>query len=125
MKRSMKVTALLLILVLSLCAFAGCKEEAPTAGKKDITVTIVYKDATSEKLELSTEAEFLADALVEAKVVEYAEDGYYTTVKGVTADYSVDKGWWCLTKDGQMTTDGLNTQKIADGDAFELTYTIG
>ena len=125
MKRSMRVTALLLILVLSLCTFAGCKEEAPAAGKKDITVTIVYKDATSEKLELSTEAEFLADALVEAKVVEYAEDGYYTTVKGVTADYSVDKGWWCLTKGGTMTTEGLNTQPIADGDVFELTYTIG
>lgn len=125
MKRSMRVAALLLILVLSLCAFAGCKEEAPAAGEKSITVTIVHKDATSKKLELTTEAEVLADALIEAKMIEYAEDGYYTTVDGETADYSVDKGWWCLTKGGQMTTDGLNTQKIADGDVFELTYTIG
>lgn len=126
MKRSMKIAALLLALVLTVSLLAGCVKEEPSAGgSKEITVTIVHKDATSKKLELTTEAEFLADALVEAKMIEYAEDGYYTTVDGETADYSVDKGWWCLTKDGTMTTDGLNTQTIADGDVFELTYTVG
>ena len=124
MKRSVRVVALVLMLLMAVSVFTACKKEV-NEGTKNITVTIVYKDATSEKLEISTEAQYLADALVEQEIIEYADDGYYTTVNGVTADYSVDKGWWCLTKGGTMTTDGMNTQVIADGDAFELTYTIG
>ncbi len=124
MKRSVRITALLLILVLAACMCVGCTKEEVQDGKKNITLTIVDKDGKSETKELSTEKSYLAEALVEAGLTEYAEDGYYTTINGITADYSVDKGWWCLTKDGVMTTEGLNTQAIADGDVYELTYTI-
>ncbi len=124
MKRVVKVIALLVLAVMMLSIFAACQKDT-VEGDKNITLTVVYKDKSSEEFKLSTQKLYLADAMVEAKLIEYAEDGYYTTVNGQTADYSVDKGWWCLTKDGQMTTDGLNTQPIADGDVFELTYTIG
>ena len=124
MKRSVRVVELVLMLLMAVSMFTACQKDT-VEGTKNVTVTIVYKDATSDKLEFSTDAEYLADALVEQKVIEYAEDGYYTTVNGVTADYNADKSWWCLTKDGTMTTEGLNTQVIADGDVFELTYTIG
>lgn len=117
------VIALFMIIAVSLSALAGCGAETETVNK-DITVTIVYKDETSKDFEISTDAEFLADALVEQELIEYDESGYYTTIDGVTADFSTDKSWWCLTKDGTMTTDGLNTQPIADGDVFEITYTI-
>lgn len=122
MKRSAKVLFLLTVMI-ALCMCVGCQKQAQE-GKKDITLTITYKDSKSETLELSTNKNYLAEAMVEAGLIEYAEDGYYTTINGVTADYNVDKGWWCLTKDGVMTTQGLNTQIIADGDAFELTYTV-
>lgn len=124
-KRTNKKTviALFMIILVSLVALAGCGAETHT-GNKDITVTIVYKDETSKDFEISTDAEFLADALVEQELIEYDESGYYTTIDGVTADFNADKSWWCLTKNGTMTTDGLNTQPIADGDVFEITYTI-
>ncbi len=124
MKRAVKIITLVMLVVMMLSVFAACQHKI-VEGNKNITVTVVYKDKSSDVFEISTQKNYLADALVEQKLVEYAEDGYYTTVGGVTADYSVDKGWWCLTKDGQMTTEGLNTQPIADGDVFELTYTIG
>ncbi len=124
MKRAAKVVALAVLLVMIFCLFAACRQDA-VEGNKNITVTVVYGDKSSDVFEISTQKLYLADALVEEKLVEYAQDGYYTTINGVTADYSVDKGWWCLTKDGQMTTEGLNTQPIADGDVFELTYTVG
>ncbi|MBO5873179.1 MAG: DUF4430 domain-containing protein [Clostridia bacterium] len=117
------VIALFMIIAVSLTTLAGCGAETET-GNKDITVTIVYKDETSKDFEINTDAEFLADALVEQELIEYDESGYYTTIDGVTADFGADKSWWCLTKDGAMTTDGLNTQPIADGDVFEITYTI-
>lgn len=117
------VISLFMIIAVSLTTFAGCGAHTET-GNKDITVTIVYKDETSKDFEINTDAEFLVDALVEQELIEYDESGYYTTIDGVTADFSADKSWWCLTKDGTMTTDGLNTQPIADGDVFEIIYTI-
>ena len=118
------IIAIMMIIAVSLTALAGCGSQVQ-AGEKDISVTIVYKDETSKELSINTDAEYLADALVEEGIIEYADDGFYTTVDGVTADYSVDSGWWCVTKDGVMTTEGMNTLAIQDGDKFEITYTIG
>ena len=118
------IIAIFMIVALTLTALAGCTPEVQQ-GEKNITVSIVYKDGSSKDLEINTDAEYLADALAEEGIIEYADDGFYTTVDGVAADYNADKGWWCVTKDGVMTTEGMNTLAIADGDKFEITYTIG
>ncbi len=97
----------------------------PNEGSKAITFEVVLKDGSSTEFDLSTDKEYLADALVEEGLVEYAADGFYTTINGVTADWSVDQGWWCITKDGEMTAVGMNQLVIADGDHYEATYTIG
>ena len=96
----------------------------PTEGSKQITFELVEKDQTSTEFTIKTDAEFLAEALVEEKLITYAEDGYYTTINGITCDYNKDQSWWCVTKDGEMTTLGLNDLPIADGDHYEATYTI-
>ncbi|MBQ7935662.1 MAG: hypothetical protein IJ333_04870, partial [Clostridia bacterium] len=70
-------------------------------------------------------AEYLADALVEEGLIEYAADGLYTTIDGITADWSVDESWWCISKDGVSLNVGMNQQPIADGEHYEATYTIG
>ena len=121
------LTTLCLVVSLSLTCFVGCEKNTETdkTVAKSVSVTIVYEDKTEEKIELNTEAEFLADALVEKGIIEYDKDGYYTTVKGVTADYNKDQAWWCVTKGGEMTNEGLNTLAISDGDTYEITYTIG
>lgn len=97
----------------------------PNEGSKAIVFEVVQKDGTSKEHEISTDAEYLADALVEKGLVEYAKDGMYTTIDGITADWSVDESWWCITKDGEMTSVGMNEQVIADGEHYEATYTIG
>lgn len=97
----------------------------PEKGSKAIIFEVVQKDGTSKEHEISTDAEYLADALVEKGLVEYAADGMYTTIDGITADWSVDESWWCITKDGEMTSVGMNEQVIADGEHYEATYTIG
>lgn len=97
----------------------------PIEGSKAIIFEVVQKDGTSKEHEISTDAEYLADALVEKGLVEYAADGMYTTIDGITADWSVDESWWCITKDGEMTSVGMNEQVIADGEHYEATYTIG
>ncbi|MBQ8600654.1 MAG: hypothetical protein IJ407_04660 [Clostridia bacterium] len=97
----------------------------PEEGSKAIVFEVVQKDGSSEEHEISTDAEYLADALVEEGLIEYAEDGFYTTIDGVTADWNVDQGWWCISQDGVSLSVGMNQQPIADGEHYEATYTIG
>ena len=125
---------LTLILCLCLAVFAGCEANPQDSSPADssassvgdlaeISVKIVFADGEEKNLSIKTDKDFLADALVDEGIIEYVEDGLYTTVDGVTADFSADGGWWCLYKDGAMTNDGFNTQPIADGDKFEIVYT--
>ena len=97
------------------------------SGGKQITVTVVHADGKDKEFKISTDAEFLGDAVYEKKLVskEEHESGFYLTVDDETADYNADKAWWMVTKDGKMTTDGMNEQPIADGDKFEITYSVG
>ena len=111
------------LLVATALLFTGCGDKT-VEGEKNITVSIVLADGSSQAIDITTDKEYLADALVQQGIIEYDESGFYTCINGVTADYNTDKSWWCLTKDGTMTTEGLNTQPIQDGDKFELTYTI-
>ena len=97
-----------------------------TEGAKSVEVTVVFNDKTEKNYELKTDAEFLADALFEKGLIteEEYKSGYYTVIDGVTADYNVDKSWWCVTKDGEMTNVGMNELALSDGDSYEITYTI-
>lgn len=97
----------------------------PIEGSKAIIFEVVQKDGTSKEHNISTDAEYLADALVEAGLVEYAKDGMYTTIDGITADWNVDESWWNISKDGTALGVGMNDQPIADGEHYEATYTIG
>ena len=97
----------------------------PVEGSKAIVFEVVQKDGSSEEFDLATDAEYLADALVEEGLIEYAADGFYTTINGITADWSVDESWWCITKDGVSLEVGMNQQPIADGEHYEATYTLG
>ena len=97
----------------------------PVEGSKVIVFEVVQKDGSSEEFDIATDAEYLADALVEEGLNEYAADGLYTTIDGITADWSVDESWWCISKDGVSLNVGMNQQPIADGEHYEATYTIG
>lgn len=97
----------------------------PVEGSKAIVFEVVQKDGSSEEFDIATDAEYLADALVEEGLIEYAADGLYTTIDGTTADWSVDESWWCISKDGVSLNVGMNQQPIADGEHYEATYTIG
>lgn len=116
------------ILVLSVFSLSGCtvgkiKTDESTQAEKTVTFKIVYEDGSSKNVELKTQKSTLAEALVEANIIEYSKDGLYTTIDGVTADFSKDGSWWCITKGGEMTNVGINDIVISDGETYEATYT--
>ena len=130
MKRQQKIwigvaAAVLIALVIGLLVWQPWKAQTQ-AGSKTVTVDIVDNQKKTSEVVMKTDAEYLANALLEYKVIdEIKSDGFYTTINGITADYSKDQSWWMVTKDGEMTSVGMNEQPIADGEHYEITYTVG
>ncbi len=107
---------------------ANSGSEGPEVHKFTITVTVIDDKGESEEFEVKTNSEILADALLEAKIVEGDVGPYGLYIKyanGIRADYELDSAYWALSKDGEALMTGASDTKISDGDKFELTYTKG
>ena len=120
------LSAFLVVLVAVFAIVFLTNKPDTTEGQKNIDVTIVYADKETKELDINTDAEFLADALFEEKIITEAEykSGFYTEIDGVKADFNKDGAWWCVTKGGEMTSVGMNELALTDGDKYEITYTI-
>ena len=124
-------TGILAGFLIVLCIAAGVlfhiNKPETTAGEKEINVVVVHADQTENTFTYQTDAEYLADVLLENKLVD-GEMGSYglfiTTVDGETADDSKQQ-WWCITKGGEQVNSGADALPIADGDQFELTMMEG
>ena len=96
-------------------------------GTKKITVDIVFAQGDTKTVKIKTDAEYLRGALEEEDLIKGSESAYglfVTSVDGVEAD-SAKEQWWCLTKNGEMLSTGVDTTPIRDGDKFEITLTTG
>ncbi|MBQ2135759.1 MAG: DUF4430 domain-containing protein [Clostridia bacterium] len=128
MKNKKLIIILCSVLVVLIAAaaviFAVTRPETDD-GKKDILVTIEYKDGEEKEIEIATDKEYFADVLLEEKLVskEEYDAGYYTVIDGVRADYNADGAWWCVYEAGEMTSVGMNELPVEDGDEFEIVYT--
>lgn len=126
-----KKTGLLAGILVILCITAGIlfhanKPETVT-GSKEINVVVVHADQTENTFTYQTDAEYLADVLLENELVDGDMGSYglfITTVDGETADDSKQQ-WWCITKGGEQVNSGADALPITDGDQFELTLMEG
>lgn len=100
-----------------------------SAGAKDITIEVINRAEESTMYELSTDAEYLQQAMDEADGLEYSGDeGEYglmvTTVNGETAVYEDNGAYWSFYINGEYCNYGIAEQVVTDGDAFQIIYTI-
>lgn len=105
----------------------GGSSEPPTR-TVTITVKILHKDKSEKVVTITTAATTLLGALQQENLVEGVEQSagfYIAVVDGETADWSVDQGWWCFKKGGETLMTGAADTPIADGDSFEIEYTVG
>ena len=101
--------------------------EKPVSGEKAITVEIVHSDKTIKTVGITTNAEYLGQALDGKDVIQGTESAMgllVTTADGETAD-SNKQEWWCLTQDGKSLDTGVDLTPVKDGDKFEFTFTVG
>lgn len=99
----------------------------PVSGQKDIKVEIVHSDKTVRTVDISTDAEYLGQALVEKDLVEGTESAtglFMVTVDGETADWDKYKQFWGLYQDGEFLMTGVDKTPIKDGDKFEIILTV-
>ncbi len=120
------------VLVVLIAAFAliyvlfGAKT---VEGSKHVSITVVNKAKEAVTYELDTDAEVLMEAMrdAESQGLTYSgTEGQYgimvSTVNGELADYSVDGGYWSFYVNGDYCNYGIDTQPVADGDAFKIAY---
>ena len=97
-------------------------------GAVALTVKVVDADAVESTFTVKTDADNLADALLDANLVD-GDDGayglYIKFVNGVRADYDLDKAYWALYSNGEMLMTGASETPVADGEQYELVYTAG
>ncbi|MBD5133798.1 MAG: DUF4430 domain-containing protein [Clostridiales bacterium] len=100
----------------------------PAQGAKHITVEVIHKDETAKTFTYDTDAEYLAEVLVDAGLIsgDEGEFGLYVkVVDGETADYDADQSWWALSINGEYAQTGVSATPVYDGDAYTWTYTTG
>ena len=119
-----------LVVLISVLAVIFIKfREKPVEGSKSITIEVGDKEGESKAYELKTDAEYLRQAMEEAEGLTFsgAESDYgmmVDTVNDLTADYPTDGAYWSFYVNGEYCNYGIDTQPVADGDAFSIVYTI-
>ena len=119
--------AVLLVLVVGALLIWQLNKPAAQEGGKKLVVTVVHADGTSRDFAIATDAETLRAALEEQQLIEGSDSEYglfVTAVDGESADSDLQQ-WWCFTKDGEMLMTGVDTTMIADGEHYEITFTVG
>ena len=90
---------------------------------------VVYEDESSDSYDIETDAEYLEQALGNAKglTVEGSRTEQFglmiETVNGVRADYNQDQAYWAVELEGEPCNYGVSQQPIRDGQHYGLVYT--
>ena len=117
--------ALVVVIGLMLGLWMATRPETES-GSKGYTVTVVHKDGTVKDFAYRTDAEYLAEALLEEGLVS-GEDSQYgltiITVDGEAAVWATDNAYWAIWIGEEMAMTGASETPIYDGSAFKLEYT--
>ena len=103
--------------------------EKPVEGSKEITIEVINKEKESKIYELKTDAEYLKQAMEEAKGLEFegydSEYGFTTTsINGIEADFTKDSAYWSFYVNDEYCNYSISQQPIEDGDAFKIVYEV-
>jgi len=103
---------------------------ATNTDTKELTITVVNAAEEEITYTVTTNAEFLRQAMDEADGLSYdGSDGnpsfILDTINDETASYENDNAYWAFFVNEEYCNYGIDEQPIADGDSFRIVYTIG
>ena len=117
--------ALVVVIGLMLGIWTAARPETQE-GSKGYTVTVVHKDGTAKNFAYRTDAEYLAEALLEAGLVSGEASQYgltIITVDGEAAVWATDNAYWAIWIGEEMAVTGASETPVYDGSTFKLEYT--
>lgn len=141
MKKIIKSTASVLLVVLCLFSLAACGNSADKTGLWETATylkdTEFGEGAKTAKVQvkageqtvtftINTDKDTVGAALLEHGLIagDQGDFGLYVkVVNGITADYDVDKSYWGFFVDGEYATSGVDTTEIKEGATYSLEYT--
>ena len=108
---------------------AAGEEPAPTEEPPGVAIllTVVHGDGSRQDFSIATKERNLRRILEKEGLiagVEYDWGLYVLAVDGETADTSLQQ-WWCLSRDGEVSTVGVDGTVIAGGEHFTYTLITG
>ena len=125
--KKMVIAAIAVLAVIGLMAgiWFAARPETET-GSKGYTVTVIHKDGTVKDFAYRTDAEYLAEALLEEGLVS-GEDSQYgltiITVDGEAAVWATDNAYWAIWIGEEMAMTGASEIPVYDGSTYKLEYT--
>ena len=101
----------------------------PVEGSKTVSIEVVSADASTKEYTVHTDAEYLRGAMEETEDLTFSGDEsefgmMVTEVNGEVADYNADGAYWAFYINGNYCDYGIDSQPVADGDAFTIEYTV-
>lgn len=117
--------ALVAVIAIFLGVYFATRPETQDSSKT-ITVTVVHGDGTSREFTCRTDAEYLAQAMLEQGILLSTEgaDGMYNTIDGETASWAENQSYWALYIGEKYAMTGAQDTPVSDGDTFKWVYTI-
>ncbi len=141
MKKTIKTTISLVLVILFILGLAACNKTTnedslwenayytadTTLGSGENTFEIEVK--AGEKaitFTISSNEKTVGAAMVEQGLIS-GDNGdyglYVKNVNGITADFDVDQSYWAFNIDGEYATSGVDTTEIKEGVKYQLVYT--
>ena len=146
MKKTLRILALVLALILATFTFAACGDatadntdasvtlsgtdsaEKPEAAQLSITVKVVDDRGETTDFVIETSQQYLRGALDQVNLVEGEESTYGLYIKkvnGILADYEVNGAYWSVYEGETMAMTGVDQIELKEGGVYKLVYTKG
>jgi len=125
-KKLVIVAAVLILVVVLMAGIWMATRPETEAGSKGYIVTVVHKDGSEKVFEYRTDAEYLAEALLEEGLVAGEESQYgltIITVDGEAAVWDTDNAYWAIWIGEEMAMTGASEIPVYDGSTYKLEYT--
>lgn len=134
----MKKNKKILIAVIAFIAVAGLlggvyyfTKPDTESGQKQVELLVTDKAGEETAYEVETDGEYLIDVMEAAKDQGFTYEGtdseyglMVDTVNGEEAVFENDGAYWAFYVNGEFCEYGVSEQPAADGDKFEIRYTV-
>lgn len=121
------VALIALVLIIYNLNKPQAQPEVTNEGSKNIIIEVKDSEGKVTTYEVTTDAEFLRQAMDEAEGLTYdgsdSEFGMMVeVVNGEQAIYAEDNAYWAFYVNGEYGQYGIDSQPVTDGDTYSIVY---